>query len=128
MDSTGKITGYKTPGGADTVFPFRAIEDLFKISNCVHEMIMPINSDTQVIIDGFTPGKHYLVFIHSYGGTIINVVSGASTIWNIDNGDFTYSRSACLLIKANSESVIFTKAYGNLSHRYPYAWNIFKLD
>ena len=23
QDSTGKITGYKTPGGADTVFPFR---------------------------------------------------------------------------------------------------------
>ena len=22
MDATGKITGYKTPGGADTVFPF----------------------------------------------------------------------------------------------------------
>lgn len=25
-DSTGKITGYKTPGGADTVFPFNSVE------------------------------------------------------------------------------------------------------
>lgn len=28
MDSAGKITGYKTPGGADTVFPFSTVKGL----------------------------------------------------------------------------------------------------
>jgi len=31
QDASGKITGYKTPGGADTVFPFNSLEDLI---NC----------------------------------------------------------------------------------------------
>ena len=31
-DSTGKITGYRTPGGADTVFPFSSISEFGTIS------------------------------------------------------------------------------------------------
>lgn len=124
--------GYNTDParGADTFNPFSSIQDFITRSTHTHGNQDIIGTAQQAIISGFIPGKHYLAFIHSYGPTEIKVISGATTIWNVNcNGNFMYSRSACLLIRANSESVIFTKTYINdASNKYGYSYDFFKLD
>ncbi len=46
-DSTGKITGYKTPGGADTVFPFSYVT-MEKLATFVRPGTYNVVSDIEI--------------------------------------------------------------------------------
>lgn len=72
-DSTGKITGYKTPGGADTVFPFSgSYTVIFRLTLSVH---------------GWTDEKNY----GSYGWNITAKIS---------DGKCTFSPSSVPMINS----------------------------
>ncbi len=52
-DSTGKITGYKTPGGADTVFPFKTNYRItFTVTTGLNRSHRQTSTGTLTIIDG----------------------------------------------------------------------------
>ncbi len=55
QDSTGKITGYKTPGGADTVFPF----------NC-GDFILKLQASVSLVASGTNAGTAYPIICVTY--------------------------------------------------------------
>lgn len=62
-DSTGKITGYKTPGGADTVFPFSSLPEKFITS-------FDGQGGTTSYVGGTIPNLGYSELVFSGNGRI----------------------------------------------------------
>lgn len=70
MGVDGKITGYKTPGGADTVFPFSSLPETATILN--YKLIAGAYSGS-FTITGFIPKGYKKVFVNiSNRGTVHN--------------------------------------------------------
>ena len=68
-DENGKITGYKTSGGADTVFPFSSLPETATILNWTWPSGYYSGSFT---ITGFIPKGYKKVFVNISNGTINN--------------------------------------------------------
>lgn len=75
-DTTGRITGYKTPGGADTVFPF-SFANGFKTLATAGNILMQSQADTiskTVTID--TNGICVAVTMNQVGGSTVCKLNG----------------------------------------------------
>lgn len=115
-DSTGKITGYKTPGGADTVFPFSsgnaiylgtAVNNTFDVKN-VYPDWANLTADNFIVgcrtVNGsseVTPGGS--------GPNIGTITYSANLSWSYANGKLTVSGGST--VKADSSGHL----YGRLS-------------
>lgn len=100
MDSTGKITGYKTEAGADTVFPFSSniYGRGWHIANCSS---MSINIDFKdipgwknlTLNDFIWAPSGVLTTSHPYAGGYSVTKATFSASYNSSNGIFTLSFS-----------------------------------
>ena len=79
-DSTGKITGYKTPGGADTVFPFKTNYRItFTVTTGLNRSHRQTSTGTLTIIDG-------VANISYGGGTSQSVNLNGATAYGTTDG------------------------------------------
>lgn len=91
-DSTGKITGYKTQGGADTVFPFNPIRYIEKY----------LRAGTNTINLEFRP-KNKIFCVSNYGvqSAYYDVKTGS-----INNGTTSGAGIAFSITTVNNDTVI----------------------
>lgn len=102
IDSSGKITGYKTKVGADTVFPFSGSGSLISLSNTTGaELSLSVEKDDLILISYY----HWET-----------TVSNATLLKNTSGVNATYIR----LYKATSTSVTIN------SQGYPCMYAIFR--
>lgn len=96
IDSTGKITGYKTKVGADTVFPFNSSD----LENATFKTAIDKITDAQI-------GKKYLI-VHSRGtGYVPSVLSGATVLNSkIHEGTGNTAYEGIFIVKATSSTIV----------------------
>lgn len=112
-ESTGRITGYKTKVGADTVFPFKAFE---------FETLVPIVLSKSITISDAIIGKHYMI-IRTRGTDLgisdtVLIKSGATTIWESECGITQYAGVDMAYVQANESDIIVNGTAGKTSLIY----------
>ena len=112
-ESTGKITGYKTKVGADTVFPFKSFE---------FENLVPTVLSKSITISDAIIGKHYL--ITRTRGTDLGISdtmlikSGATTIWESECGITQYAGIDMAYVQATESVITVNGTTGKVSLIY----------
>ena len=78
VDSTGKITGYKTKAGADTVFPFSNKSFTFTVSYSKYKIDIDVKAYSSLKISRNTVHPYSNLYIDADGANIYTCLAGTS--------------------------------------------------